>query len=172
MEPPSEDSSNKSQKMMSSLPEIEDSPIKKKSSKISFDREKSEFKDNKTQLPHLILNNKLKSSSYRRLARSEDFERVKASPLATRLIYNWRPVERQPTRVVQAKVKVYKPPKRIEMPARPSSPYKLFVDYETKDPHAQNHERTMSMKRLQYLRQHTEWSIFPYAAIEEREEYK
>ena len=168
---PSEDSSNKSHKMPS-LPEIEDSSIKKRSSKISFEREKSELKDKKTQLPHLILNNKLKSSSYRRLARSEDFERVKASPLATRLIYNWRPVERQPTRVVQAKVKVYKPPKRIEMPARPSSPYKLFVDYETKDPHAQNHERTMSMKRLQYLRQHTEWSIFPYAAIEEREEYK
>ena len=168
---PSEDSSNKSQKMPS-LPEIEDSSIKKRSSKISFEREKSELKDKKTQLPHLILNNQLKSSSYRRLARSEDFERVKASPLATRLIFNWRPVERQPTRVVQAKVKVYKPPKRIEMPARPSSPYKLFVDYETKDPHAQNHERTMSMKRLQYLRQHTEWSIFPYAAIEEREEYK
>lgn len=123
-------------------------------------------------LPQLISNDKRRSTSYRRFAKSSDFEKVKASPLATRFVYNWKPVERMPTRVVQAKVKVYKPPKRIEMTGRPSSPYRLCVDYETKDSHAHNHERTMAMKRLQYLKEHTEWSIYPYAGVEEREQYK
>lgn len=124
------------------------------------------------QLPNIVLNDKQRSTSYRRLAKSDDFEKVKSSPLATRFVYNWKPNERSPTRVVQAKVKVYKPPKRIEMTGRPSSPYRLCVDYETKDSHAHNYERTMDMKRLKYLREHTEWSIYPYAGIEEREEYK
>lgn len=123
-------------------------------------------------LPQLISNDKKRSTSYRRFVKSSDFEKVKASPLATRFVYNWKPLERLPTRVVQAKVKVYKPPKRIEMTGRPSSPYRLCVDYETKDSHAHNHERVMDMKRLQYLREHTEWSIYPYAGVEEREQYK
>lgn len=128
--------------------------------------------DEQQTLPQLISNDKKRSTSYRRFAKSSDFEKVKASPLATRFVYNWKPLERLPTRVVQAKVKVYKPPKRIEMTGRPSSPYRLCVDYETKEPHAHNHERVMDMKRLQYLREHTEWSIYPYAGVEEREQYK
>lgn len=124
------------------------------------------------QLPYLILNDGLRSRSYRRLARSTDFEKVKSSPLATRQIHAWKPLERLPSRVIQAKVKLYKPPKRLETTNRPSSPFRLTVDFETKDAHAQNHERTMAMKRLQYLREHTEWSIFPYGDVDEREHYK
>lgn len=146
-------------------------PTKRRSSHDEQKR-KQQHQQDQQQLPHIILNDKRRSTSYRRLAKSEDFDKVKSSPLATRFVYNWQPLERATTRVVQAKVKVYKPPKRIESTGRPPSPYRLCVDYETKDPHAHNHERTMAMKRLQYLREHTEWSIYPYAGIEEREEYK
>jgi hypothetical protein len=124
------------------------------------------------QLPILISNDKTRSTSYRRLASSSDFLNVKNSPLATRCVYDWKPMERLTTKVVQAKVKVFKPPRRIEMPARPSSPFKVLVDYETFDSHEHNSNRSLSMKRLKYLKDHTEWSIFPYASIEEREQYK
>lgn len=122
--------------------------------------------------PNLIYNDGQRSTSYRRLCRSSDFASVKNSPLATNLYYNWQPHERLASKVVQAKVMLYKPTKRIEMTGRPSSPYKLKVDYETSEPHFHNEKRSLEMKRLQYLREHTGWSIYPYAGIEEREEYK
>ncbi len=122
--------------------------------------------------PNLIFNDKQRSTAYQRLARSSDFINVKNSPLATRLVYNWKHVERLPTKVVEAKVKVYKPAKRISQQARPPSPYRVKSDWETSDPNFHNEKRTLEMKRMQYLKEHTRWSVYPYAAIEEREQYK
>ena len=126
----------------------------------------------KTFLPNLIFNDKNRSSALYRTARSTDFLNVKTSPLATRLLYNWTPLERQTTKSVQSKIKVFKPQKRIDMPARPPEPFKVKTMYETIDPHFHNEKRALEMKRLNYLKDHTEWSIYPYAAIDERETYK
>ena len=123
-------------------------------------------------LPNLIFNDRNRSSAYFRTTRSTDFLNVKSSPLATRLLYNWTPLERETSKSVQSKVKLYKPPKRIAEPARPPPPFKVKTMYETMDPHHHNEKRTLEMKRLNYLKDHTEWSIYPYAAIEERENYK
>lgn len=127
---------------------------------------------NEQTLPNLISNDKNRSTAYRRLARSSDFLNVKNSPLATRYVYNWKPLERLTSKTVQTKVKLYKPPRRIETTARPSSPYKVKTDFETFDLHEHNQKRSIEMRRLQHLKEHTEWSIYPYAAIEEREQYK
>lgn len=123
-------------------------------------------------LPNLIFNDRNRSSAYFRTTRSTDFLNVKSSPLATRLLYNWTPLERETSKSVQSKVKLYKPPKRIAEPARPPPPFKVKTMYETMDPHHHNEKRALEMKRLNYLKDHTEWSIYPYAAIEERENYK
>ncbi|RNA23799.1 methyl- -binding domain 4-like [Brachionus plicatilis] len=120
---------------------------------------------------HFIFNDKNRSTSYSRATRSTDFINVKNSPIATNYVYNWKPVERLPSKLVQAKVKIYKPPKRIEMTGRPSSPYRVKVDYETTESTFHNDKRKLEMKRLQYLQAHTTWSIYPYAAVEEREVY-
>jgi hypothetical protein len=122
--------------------------------------------------PNLIFNNGQRSTSYCRNARSSDFVNSKNSPLATRLIYNWKPLERETTKSVNSRIKVYKPQKRIETVARPSSPYRVKSDWETTVPHFHNEKRTIEMKRLQYLKEHTSWSVYPYAAVEERENYK
>lgn len=151
----------------------------------NFDFDSSHNKDEKTvrfnkrhgSLRHdrhktLIFNDKNRSTSYSRATRSTDFINIKNSPLATNYMYKWKPVERIPSKIVQAKVKIYKPPKRIEMTGRPCSPYRVKVDYETTEPTFYNEKRTLEMKRLQYLQAHTTWSIYPYAGVEEREEYK
>lgn len=109
---------------------------------------------------------------YVRATRSTDFINIKNTPIATNYIYKWKPNERLTSKVVQAKFKTYKPPKRIEMITRPSSPYKVKADYETMGSNFHNEKRTFEMKRLQYLQAHTTWSIYPYAGIEEREDYK
>lgn len=126
----------------------------------------------KSFLPNLIFNDKTRSSAYYRTAKSTDFLNVKTSPLATRLLYNWTPLERETTKSVQSKIRVYKPPKRIDAPARPPAPFKVKTMYETIDPHFHNEKRALEMKRLNYLKNHTEWSIYPYAAIDEKETYK
>ena len=141
-------------------------------SKIMFRKKQQSLSANNDKFPNLIFNDHNRSTAYQRLARSSDFINAKNSPLATRLIYNWKPNERLTSKVVQAKVKIYKPSKRIEMTGRPSSPYKLKVDYETSEPHFHNEKRALEMKRIQYLKEHTNWSIYPYAAVEERETYK
>ena len=135
-------------------------------------KKKHSFSAKDVNFPHLILNDTNRSSSYQRAQRPSDITNVQNSPLATRLIYNWKPLERLPTKVVQAKVKIYKPPKRIDQPARPPSPYRIKSDWETIDTHFHNQKRTQEMKSLQYLKQHTNWSIYPYASIDEREGYK
>ena len=122
--------------------------------------------------PHLITNDGHRSTAYQRVIRSSDFSNVKSSPLATRLIYNWTPLERKTTLEVEAQAKMFKPPKRIEMPGRPVSPYKVTADYESGEPHLHNEKRALDMKRMQYQREHTTWSVYPYAAIQEREYYK
>jgi len=132
----------------------------------------SAMSNDKTFLPNLIFNDRNRSSAYYRTARSSDFLNAKSSPLATRLLYNWTPLERETSKSVQSKIRVYKPPKRIENPARPPAPFKVKTMYETIDPHFHNEKRALEMKRLNYLKDHTEWSIYPYAAIEEREMYK
>lgn len=126
----------------------------------------------KTFLPNLILNDKTRSTGYFRAARSTDFLNVKSSPLATRLLYNWTPLERETSQSVQSRIKVYKPTRRIDAPSRPPPPFKVKTMYETIDPHFHNEKRALEMKRLNYLKDHTEWSIYPYANIEERENYK
>ena len=145
--------------------EPESSGSRKKQSLSSKNSEQGYF-------PNLIFNNGYRSTSYNRNVRSTDFLNVKNSPLATRLIYNWKPVERETTKSVQSKIKVYKPNKRIDMPARPASPYKVKSDWETVVPHFHNEKRAIEMKRLQYLKEHTGWSVYPYAGIEEKEQYK
>lgn len=57
------------------------------------------------------------------------------------------------------------------MVGRPGSPYRVKSDWETTVPHFHNEKRTVEMKRLQYLKEHTAWSVYPYAAVEERECY-
>lgn len=121
--------------------------------------------------PNLIFNNGIRSTSYSRNARSSDFINAKNSPLATRLIYNWKPMERETTKSVQSRIKVYKPQKRMEIVARPTSPYRVKSDWETVVPHFHNEKRTIEMKRLQYLKDHTGWSVYPYAGVEEKEHY-
>lgn len=59
----------------------------------------------------------------------------------------------------------------MEMVARPPSPYRVKTDWETVVPHFHNEKRAIEMKRLQYLKEHTGWSVYPYAGIEERETY-
>jgi len=140
--------------------------VKKKMSSSATPGEKPSF------LPNLIFNDRNRSSAYFRTTKSTDFLNVKSSPLATRLLYNWTPLERETSKSVQSKVKLYKPPKRIAEPARPPPPFKVKTMYETIDPHHHNEKRALEMKRLNYLKDHTEWSIYPYAAIEERENYK
>jgi hypothetical protein len=145
------------------------------SSKASYLRKKQSLSSKTADpayLPNLIFNNGYRSTSYSRPSRSTDYINVKNSPLATRLFYNWKHVERETTKSVQSKIKVYKPPKRIEMPARPPSPYKVKSDWETVVPHFHNEKRAIEMKRLQYLKEHTGWSVYPYASIEEKEHYK
>ena len=150
-----------------------DSSKTKSEVKISNNmKKKNSISSKDVNFPHLILNDSNKSSSYQRAQRPSDITNVQNSPIATRLIYNWKPLERLPTKVVQAKVKIYKPPKRIDQPARPPSPYRIKSDWVTIDPHFHNQKRTQEMKSLQYLKQHTNWSIYPYASIDEREEYK
>lgn len=112
-------------------------------SKIFIKKKTLNASDSEQSLPTLIFNDKNRSSSYQRLGQSTDFLNVKNSPLATKLIYNWKPVERLPTKVVQAKVKIYKPAKRIEMPARPPSPYKVQTHYETSEPHFHNEKEVL-----------------------------
>lgn len=121
--------------------------------------------------PNLIFNNGNRSTGYCRNARSSDFVSAKNSPLATRLIYNWKPVERETTKSVQSKIKVYKPPKRMDVVARPPSPYRVKSDWETVVPHFHNEKRAIEMKRLQYLKEHTGWSVYPYGDVEEKEQY-
>lgn len=128
-------------------------------------------KADQAYFPNLIFNNRHRSTSYNRNARSSDFINAKNSPLATRLIYNWKPVERETTKSVQSKIKVYKPQKRMDMVARPPSPYRVKSDWETVVPHFHNEKRAIEMKRLQYLKEHTGWSVYPYAGIEEKEVY-
>lgn len=139
-------------------------------------RKNSRSKQSKTAVdqayfPNLIFNNGSRSTSYHRNARSSDFVHAKNSPLATRLIYNWKPVERETTKSVNQRLKVYKPQKRMEVVARPPSPYRVKSDWETVVPHFHNEKRAIEMKRLQYLKDHTGWSVYPYAGIEERETY-
>jgi hypothetical protein len=154
--------------------DLANDPSKNKSQvKISSNiKKKHSLSSKDVNFPHLIINDTNRSSSYQRTQRPSDLTNVQNSPLATRLIYNWKPLERLPTKVVQAKVKIYKPPKRIEQPARPPSPYRIKSDWETTDTHFHNQKRTQEMKSLQYLKQHTNWSIYPYASIDEREGYK
>lgn len=127
---------------------------------------------NNVNKTNLISNNMNGRTSFARASRSTDFLNVKNSPLATNYMYNWKPHQRLTSKAVQAKVKIYKPPKRIEMTGRPSSPYKVKSDYETKEPTFHNEKRTYEMKKLQYMQAHSNWSIYPYAGIEEREDYK
>lgn len=141
-------------------------------SKVMIKKKPSFNSIDKQLFPNLMSNDGKRSSAYQRLSHSSDYINVKNSPIATRLIYNWKPLERLPTKVVQAKVKIYKPSKRIDMPARPPSPYKVKTEYETVEPHFHNEKRALEMKRMQYLKEHTTWSVYPYGAIEEREGYK
>lgn len=122
--------------------------------------------------PNLIFNNGTRSTSYTRNTRSRDFINSKNSPLATRLIYNWKPVERESAKSVQSRLKVYKPQKRMDVVARPSSPYRVKSDWETVVPHFHNEKRTIEMKRMQYLKEHTGWSVYPYGSVDEKEDYK
>ena len=148
--------------------------------KTSLSRKKNSFSckpaagpdDPASYFPNLIFNNGQRSTAYCRNSRSSDFINAKNSPLATRLIYNWKPIERETTKSVQSRIKVFKPQKRIEMVARPGSPYRVKSEWETTVPHFHNEKRTIEMKRLQYLKEHTAWSVYPYAAVEERENYK
>jgi hypothetical protein len=81
-------------------------------------------------------------------------------------------VERESTKSVQSRLKVYKPQKRMDNVARPPSPYRVKSDWETVVPHFHNEKRTIEMKRLQYLKEHTGWSVYPYGSVDEKEEYK
>jgi hypothetical protein len=93
------------------------------------------------------------------------------SPLATNITYNWPIAQREKLNSVRAKSKVFKPVARIIEPSRPPAPYKVNSSWETIDTHFHNEKRALEMKRFQYLKEHTMWSIYPYARIDERETY-
>lgn len=158
--------------MTDSKPELKRSCTDLTKSSLRKNSQSCKASVDQAYFPNLIFNNGQRSTSYSRNARSSDFLSAKNSPLATRLIYNWKPVERQTTKSVQSRIKVYKPDKRMQMVARPPSPYRVKTDWETAVPHFHNEKRAIEMKRLQYLKEHTGWSVYPYAGIEERENYK
>jgi hypothetical protein len=124
------------------------------------------------KLPSLIFNDGQRSMAYTRVIRSSDFVNVRNAPIATRLIYNWEPSKRNTTKMATSKVKLFKPKKRIEMPARPPSPYKIQWGWETSEASFHNEKRALEMKSLKYVQDHAKWSVYPYAAIDEKEEYK
>ena len=122
--------------------------------------------------PGLIFNDGKKSTSYTRFFRSTDFESVRNAPIATRLIYNWKPLERTTNKMAQAKIKLHNPKKRIEAPGRPHSPYRIQWAWETADANLHNEKRAKEMKSLKYMQEHAKWSVYPYGGVEEKEEYK
>jgi len=140
-------------------------------SKVHLKRTSSLSAKDLVALPNILMNDGMRSTAYVRQPQPADLANSQSSPRATRFVYNWDPVERKTTKVVQAHVKIYKPAKRVDMPSRPPSPYRVQTEWETSDTHFHNHKRTQEMKRLQYLKEHTNWSIYPYAAIDERETY-
>jgi hypothetical protein len=153
--------------------------LENNATKIDNFNEETKLKQQKQQqqnekLPNIILNDgsKKRSTSYHRLMRSSDFEKVKNAPIATRLIYNWKPLEHLSTKVVQAKVKLYKPKKKIESTARAPSPYRLQWSWESSEPNLHNEIRAQEMKRIKYMQDHAKWSVYPYGSVEEREDYK
>jgi hypothetical protein len=124
------------------------------------------------KLPSLVFNDGQRSLAYTRVIRSSDFVNVRNAPIATRLIYNWEPAKRNTTKMATSKVKLFKPKKRIEMPARAPSPYKIQWGWETSEASFHNEKRALEMKSLRYMQDHAKWSVYPYAAVDEKEEYK
>ena len=126
--------------------------------------------DGKTNFPTLIFNDR--STAYHRLSSNGELNKIVNSPLESNLIYNWPSTKRMQTTLMKSKSRVYKPVSRISQPGRPPAPYKVHSSFETEETNFHNEKRTLEMKRWQYLRDHTQWSIFPYAPIDEREVYK
>lgn len=131
--------------------------------------------DVQERFPNLIYNDKLRSTSYHRGSNfklsDEDKKKLANSPLATAVLYNWAHPKREVSEAIKSKSKVFKPVSRIAEPARPPAPFKVNSAWETSETHFYNERRTLDMKRWQYLQNHTQWSIFPYAKIDERESY-
>ena len=146
-------------------------------SKLHSKSRQNSFCAASTGFPSIVLNSgggslATKKDTYQKLSASNDFLHIKHSPSATQYSYKWKPLERLTNKMVQARVKIFKASKRIDQPARQASPFRVAADWETSDAHFHNEKRTLEMKRMQYLREHTNWSIYPYASIDEREEYK
>lgn len=126
--------------------------------------------------PKLIYNDNHRSTAYVPIHKtSDDLKAEKKkfinSPLATNITYNWPAAQREKLSSVRSKSKVFKPVSRILEPSRPPAPYKVNSSWETIDTHFHNEKRALEMKRFQYLKEHTMWSIYPYARIDERETY-
>ena len=123
--------------------------------------------------PALIFNDTNRSTSYHRLSSNGELSsKLVNSPLETNVLYNWPATQRFNTSEMKSRSRVYKPVSRISQPGRPPAPYKVHSSYETEETNFHNEKRTLEMKRWQYFRDHTQWSIFPYAPIDERECYK
>lgn len=130
-----------------------------------------------SHFPSLIFNDKKRSTAYHRLSRlnssnGEIDSKLITSPIATNIYHNWPATQRLRASAVKAKSRVYKPSQRISEPSRPPAPYKVNTSYESVEAHFHNEKRVWEMKRWQYIREHTTWSIYPYAALDERESYK
>jgi hypothetical protein len=136
-------------------------------SKSNVDSKKN-IPKNSNNLPEIS-----KKNSNNRTSRSTDSNSMtKKYPSATKLSYSWKTVERVPSKVVDSQVKIYKPTKRLETITRPDSPYRMNTSWQTDHLQAQNHKRAEEMKRLEWLKQHTAYTIYPYGDIEEKETYK
>lgn len=124
------------------------------------------------KLPSLLMNEGKRSTAYTKVIKSSDFDLVRNAPIATRLIYNWKPLERVSYTESKARVKLFKPKKKIENTSQAPSPYKLQWGWETSDACFHNEKRALEMKSIKYMADHAKWSVYPYGNSDEREEYK
>jgi hypothetical protein len=126
--------------------------------------------------PYLILNDKKRSTCYKTTDSDGKFS-VKSSPLATSVAYKWPHLQRQKSEFVggtnkSTKSHFHKSLVRLPQPSRPDQPFRVDASWETVETHFHNEKRNLDMKRQQYAREHSMWSIYPYGSIEEREMYK
>lgn len=82
--------------------------------------------------------------------------------------YLWEPVQRED---IRHQYDTYVPPQRI-IASRPEEPQKMSTMFESQDRHYHNYKRVQAMQQRQWNREHTQYTIYPYSHMDERESYK
>ncbi|CAF0933676.1 unnamed protein product [Rotaria sordida] len=81
--------------------------------------------------------------------------------------YLWEPLQRED---IRHQYDYYIAPQRI-IASLPDEPFKMTTMYETPDRHYHNYKRVRAMQQRQWNKEHIQYTIYPYAKIDEREMY-